>query len=380
MTEIEVKDKEKVEDSTDDKSKPDEGGDDAGEKKDEFDINKFNSPEKGEKEEEGDKSSSDDSTKNKEPESKGEAGDDSSSEKGEGKEKEKEGELSWDVFSEPESKSESEGSKTDSKEDKGKGEKVPEPSQNGEAEKAILDKISAELGVSGSNVDDIVKQLKEKQVAVSAPDTDKTKEFRSLLSLKDEDLIKEDAKSQGFTDEEQDEYLEKLVDNGTIKFEAKKLRGGINNAIKTEESLAAQSIQQQSEAQKKEAEESRQKLEEHLSKTEEVLGIKMAKDDEGLEKVRKEHFNYITSGQFFKEVTDDEASVSEAAFLWKNRNNIAKALKTKGYEKGKADILNELKNPDMGEKGTGVSESSDNGEFKPGKFMDDGGKMDTKST
>ncbi len=241
-----------------------------------------------------------------------------------------------------------------------------------------------ELGINASSVQEFKDKLieleelnekleKELEVAKSsAPISQGTNEVIQKLtdfnSKSDEDLIRLDLKKNGFSDEDIQESIDTYIDNGLLKIEAKKIRNTIEKAIKVEQEKLTQANIQSSAMQKKEHEESVKALTEHISKTETMFGLKIAKDQESLKKVQAEHTKYITSGKYLSEITESSQNIAESAWLWKNRHVFSKALINKGVQQGKEEILKDLGNPEVAGVQRFKGPSSNDG-FDPKAFV-----------
>lgn len=243
-----------------------------------------------------------------------------------------------------------------------------------------------ELGINASNVkefkeklieleDENEKLFKELEEARKAPISSGTNEviqkLSDLNSKSDEDLIRLDLKKNGFSDDDIQESIDTYIDNGLLKIEAKKIRNTINKAITVEQEKLTQTNAQSGAMQKKEQEESVKALSEHISKTETMFGLKIAKDSESLAKVQKEHTKYITSGKYLSEITESSQNIAESAWLWKNRHVFTKAMINKGVQQGKEELLKDLGNPEVSDikryKGPGKDDGFDPKAFVYGK-------------
>lgn len=276
--------------------------------------------------------------------------------------------FSWDLFDEK--------PKEPSKEEPAKeAESEAQVATGGDTSKAAsgkseLAKVAEAFDIQADSVDDIITGLKKQIASVKpAPETETIKTLNSLLSLKDKDLITEDLKSSGFSDEEITEYLEKLEDNDNLRFEAKKLRNNIKNTISNEEQKAKKDIKLQEEARKQELESNQVELKKYINDNDEVLGIKMTTDADKLKSMKDGHYEYITSGQFFGEVTESHKNLSEAAWVWKNREKLVQIAKNKGFEEGKESVINDLKNPDLGDGANHIPDGKEDKDFNPAKFI-----------
>ena len=185
-----------------------------------------------------------------------------------------------------------------------------------------------------------------------------------LKSLEDEALVRKELEARGFTSDEVEDEIDIMIENNTIRSEARKVRKDLDVVIANETQQIVNQSQTADATQQAEIEAAQRELEEHMSKTTEMFGGKINKTQQ------QEHVKYISDGNFFDDVTATPKNMAEAAWLWKYRNQILKGMRTKGVEDGKAAILDRMTNPE-------ASRSShipdpDTGEFNPTRFLDSG--------
>ena len=202
---------------------------------------------------------------------------------------------------------------------------------------------------------------------------DKIERLSNLKSKSDEELIRLDLKSQGFTDEDINEAVDAYIDSNLLKIEGKKIRNTIDKTIATEQDTLTKSKVESEAMSKKQYEDSVKSLTEHIGKTETMFGLKIAKDEESLGKVRKGHLSYITSGNYLNDITKDNQSMIESAWLWKNKDTILKAFKNAGIQKGKEEILNDIKEVEVSNTQRFKGPESSDG-FNPKDFVFGTGK------
>jgi len=191
--------------------------------------------------------------------------------------------------------------------------------------------------------------------------------LQGYLKLDDKELLQKDLEAQGFKGDQLQEAIDTLQDNGMLKVEATKVRNAINGSIENERSAITQGARDEDAKQLKEREESVKALNTYISNQTEMFGFKMAKDEETLGKVRDSHHKYITSGNFLKDITKNNESLAESAWLWKNRETLLKAARNGGLQQGRSEILNDMHNPDT-DKGKGFVSPDGKGEFNVSQF------------
>jgi len=112
------------------------------------------------------------------------------------------------------------------------------------------------------------------------------------------------------------------------------------------------------------------RFKEEMDKHEEIFGFKISNKPENVQKVRDEHYKYVTSGAFLQDIVKDDKSLMEASYLWKNREILMKALVNKGVNTGKKEILDKIKQPEIPGTTRILSPNSDDKpEFNVDKFL-----------
>lgn len=223
--------------------------------------------------------------------------------------------------------------------------------------------IAEEAGINAEDYETFIDTLKnQKQLAQKGATSDSLDNLKKFKSLDDEELMRQELKAKGYKDDEVEDEIDILVENGTIRSEARKVRKDIDVVIDQESSKVANSQSQADAKHEAEAEEARIELNEYMSKTSEMFGGKINDSQ------RDEHIEYISNGNFFDEIGESVDNVAQAAWLWKYRGQIEKAFRSSGFEKGKAKILNELVHPETN-KNTRIPDP-ETGEFNPTRFTD----------
>ncbi len=234
------------------------------------------------------------------------------------------------------------------------------------------------IGIDGvKNQEDFNKKMdewksleaKSKENALKNTTSDKINKLQKFLNLDDRDLLKKDLELQGFSEEKLNEAIGTYEYNNTVAIEAQKIRNTLNKAIKNEKYKEIEGRKQADAKQEAERLKSISELKDHLNNTETMFGFKMAKDSEGLEKARSEHFEYITSGSFLNNIMNSNSNLTEAAWLWKNKDTILKAMKNKGYQNGKKEILDNIQMPEIPGTTRILDPTGKTNDFNPNAFM-----------
>ena len=246
--------------------------------------------------------------------------------------------------------------------------------------KEQFESFAEEIGITVKTPEEFVKAIKEiekennelkdklEKSSTGNVENEVVSKLKKLQGKSDEELIRMDLKKQGFSDDEIEESVDTYIDSNLLKIEAKKIRNTIDRVINNEIKKTQEEAQKSEAMRKKEAEESVKALSEHIKGTDTMFGFKIAKDDVSLAKVQKKHIEYITSGNFLGDISKDEKSVTEAAWLWKNKDTLFAALKNSGSQKAKEEILNDLSNPEVSGTKRIKGPNSDDG-FDPRKFV-----------
>ena len=234
--------------------------------------------------------------------------------------------------------------------------------------------FASELGIKATSLSELKEamlkletennQLKESGGTVT---NEKINSLQGYLKLDNKELLQKDLEAQGFRGDKLQETLDTLQDNGMLEIEATKVRNAINGAITKEQTSITQESKNADAKRQADRDESVKELQTYLSSQTDMFGFKMAKDEESLGKVRDGHHKYITSGSFLKDITKNNESLAESAWLWRNRETLLKAARNNGLQQGRSEVLNDLGNPDTGGGGK-FADPSGKGEFDPSKF------------
>lgn len=236
--------------------------------------------------------------------------------------------------------------------------------------------LAEEMGLSATSKEEFKTQLQELEAEnkrlreghTGGFENDKTKRLSDLKAKTDEELVRLDLQKQGFNEDEISNAIDTYTDNGTIGIESMKIRKTIDRAINNEKNISIQNAKTEEAKLSQEREESIESLKGYMNEQTEMFGMKMAKDEVSLGKVQKAHTKYITSGKFMSEITESNEAISQASWMWKNRDVIFKALTSKGLNQGKKDILDDIGNIEVSSKG-GFVDPGGESDFDANKFM-----------
>jgi hypothetical protein len=231
--------------------------------------------------------------------------------------------------------------------------------------------IKSKTGLDFESEEELIEQInglkKEREALTNQSATSEViQNLEKALKSDDEGIVRQELKGSGFSEEEVNEAIDTYKDNGTLKIEAKKIRVNINKFITSERGRIIQEANEAEAKQLQDAKEDQKALKAYVNGTDQMFGLRMSKDDSKLQGVRDGHIKYITSGKFVAEISADEKSVAEAAWLWRNREVLLNSFKNQGKSQGKREILNELEQPEAPRKNRIHSEEKKG--FDPGSF------------
>jgi len=195
-------------------------------------------------------------------------------------------------------------------------------------------RVAAELGLdSGSTKEEIKQALKNKEEAV-----------------KEEETVDEFAKLQ--------EILR--LDDKSIMVEELKVKNDIRKHIVDQEAQAKAKEEADQKEKAKQVEENKLALQKTIKEREDFYGYNLGKEQ------KKEVYNYITSGEFYKDLSASHEEVFEQAMFKLFKERVFDLQSKKGYEDGKCQILDNITSPDLGRKSKPRPMSSKG--FDPSQF------------
>jgi len=221
------------------------------------------------------------------------------------------------------------------------------------------DEVAEQLGLEGSSKEDIVKALNSKNEPEVKNDT--TTKYEGYLQLTDRELLGADMKATGMDEYDVDDSLDRMEDSGMLKHEALKIRKQLRNAIRTEKQSVKKKKDSEDVEKTQSQDQARKDLQVELKGFKNYLGGKVTVEQ------RKDLYKYITTGNFNEDIYKSHANVAEAAFLWKNRSQLQKMLKSQGFEDGKGSVLDNLSN--RGGRGNSKPKRNTGSGFDASAFM-----------
>ena len=255
----------------------------------------------------------------------------------------------WDDIDEDESSDKGEGG----------GEKSETKSEEKPNENKEWWQIAAEkVGKEAKSEDEFLESLKKtetKEIFVDEKDPE-IRKLKNYTRMSDEDLVREDKKARGWDDEKIDRYIEKNKDG--LEFQAEDIRSELKAVIKNrQQAIEAEGIKKQRE-QADRVTNLQKNAKEYLSKTTEVLGFKVGKDEAATQKWQKGMETYLTNNGIFKDIDSivndavegkPERLIELAQFI-KAKDGIAKGLMQKGKSQEAKKFLEDLQNSGQDDK------------------------------
>jgi len=208
-------------------------------------------------------------------------------------------------------------------------------------------RIAAQLGLDGKSTKEEIQEAlkaaetKKEDEQKDAP-SNEFDQMNSLLKLDDKGLMVEELKARGFADAEVEDYIDRLEDAGTLKYEALKVRNDIRKHVVDSEAKAKEEAKIAEEQKAKQIEENKVALQKTIKEREDFYGYNLGKEQ------KKEVYKYITSGDFYKDLSSSHEEVFEQAMFKLFKERVMSLQSKKGYEDGKSQILDNITSPDLG--------------------------------
>ena len=274
--------------------------------------------------------------------------------------KEDDGSFKWDDI-ETESKEEVKEEEDDDW-DAGDDEvTVSETSEDVPVQEEKLDwkKIGKELGINSDSKEDIINAVNATNPGVN---TESIIQFQKFLSMDDRQLLGEEMKADGMTQEDVDDVLDKMEDSGVMKREAHKIRKQLEQAIENEKQSSNELSQKEQQERLSQANNAKKELQSHLKKMDRFMGGKITKDQ------ARKAYSYITSGKMSQDIWKSHDNASEVAMFMLFKDKFMKILRAQGLEDGKASVFNKITSTNLNRNSEPNFKVKDTG-FDPKAFM-----------
>lgn len=255
----------------------------------------------------------------------------------------------WDDIDEDESSDKGEGEK-----EKSETKSEEKPNENKEWWQIAAEKV----GKEAKSEDEFLESLKKtetKEIFVDEKDPE-IRKLKNYTRMSDEDLVREDKKAREWSEDKIDRYIEQNKAN--LEFQAEDIRSELKAVIKNrQQAIEAEGIKKQRE-QADRVTNLQKNAKEYLSKTTEVLGFKVGKDEAATQKWQKGMETYLTNNGIFKDIDSivndavegkPERLIELAQFI-KAKDGIAKGLMQKGKSQEAKKFLEDLQNSGQDDK------------------------------
>lgn len=257
----------------------------------------------------------------------------------------------WD-FEEP-------GTETQNTQEAPAAEEAPKNAVNGN--EVDWGGIAKELGLEEAvTKEDIIAKLQEKSQPAPVENTGRWDE---LLGMSDRDLVNEQLKLEGYSEDEAEDYLDRLLDNGELKHRARSLRNSIKREKENEAKEAKRQAEIDKETRAKKVEENKKALQETIKSRTDFEGYQLSRED------KQKVYSYITGGDFYKELSNSHEAVFELAMYKLFKEPMLKLQSNRGYEDGKSQILDNITSPDLGR--TSKPRPAPGAGFDPKRFVNE---------
>jgi hypothetical protein len=260
------------------------------------------------------------------------------------------------------------------------------PESDEDIDKDAWKTLATEIGVteikSKEELVDILKkerdQIKQLQQEVevlknSTQVGERVARLDYLMKLTDEELVKEELKAQGFEGDELEEEFEALVDGGDLSSEARMIRRDLKGARKNAITNAAQEREEAEAAHRKEVETFQKGVWDALSKTDTLLGVKIARTPEEAKRIIGKAFDKYKSGTFAQELTGSFETLAEIILFRELKAEVERRLISKGANgERKRVVVDNLGNAQSAKRGGQVPPRQRRAEedaFDPKKFL-----------
>ena len=233
-----------------------------------------------------------------------------------------------------------------------------------------------ELGIEAESIDDIknalekiTKENKElKEAGIPKESNKKVEDLENFSKLDDESLVRKSYEADGLTGEKLENVIDRLLDSGMMDIEALKIRNNIDKAIQGERLNIEEAKKSEVAKQQQERQDAVESFSKFMQSTDTLFDFKLTGNPDNLPNVRKNHIEYVTSGKYISEITSDEKSLAESAWLWRNRETLKKAMINNGRQNGRKEILDQINKPESS-KPQRFTNPQNPGEFNPKEFM-----------
>ena len=234
---------------------------------------------------------------------------------------------------------------TEEEEDGWSWEKKEKEETNESGDEINWDLVSKQLGMEGASKDEIresLNALKNKQEEPQ-PEEVSNEQIRTLetyLSFSNKDLVIEELKADGLTDDEIDDTVDKMMKNGMIALKGREIKRTIKNAIKQQRQDLVRETKQTKEEQNRRVQEARKGLQKQFKNMDRFMGGKITKQ-------QKEEAYRFAVNSMSKELWSDHANVADVAMFMLYKDQIKDILRSQGRNEGSKSLMDKIQSPSL---------------------------------
>ena len=222
-------------------------------------------------------------------------------------------------------------------------------------------KVAEALGKKAGSKEDF-EALFDTPFTPQAEETEASAQVKEFLGLSDRDLVTQEMKADGMSEDDIMEVIDKMEDTGGLKREAFRIRKQLNQFLEQQKIQALNEAANADKTRKERVEGNKKELQSHLKGMKEFMGGRVNKKD------LQEVYKYIVSGNMAEDVWKNHGNAAEIAMFMLYKDKFTKILRNQGREEGKAGILDSISSPELrtGTKSTYKPKSKG---FDPVAFM-----------
>ena len=202
-------------------------------------------------------------------------------------------------------------------------------------------KVSNQLGLEGASKDEIRSALNAmKGNEPELPSSPQIETLENYLTYSNKELVIEELKADGLSDDEVDDTIDKMQRNGMIAIKGREIKRTIKNAVKQQKN-ALYSQRQENVAQKdKIVREAREGLQGHLKDMDRFMGGKVTK------KQKEEVYRFATK-DMANELWSSHANVADVAMFLLYKDQIKDILRSQGRNEGSKSLMDKIQSPSL---------------------------------
>jgi len=213
---------------------------------------------------------------------------------------------------------------------------------NNPEENIDWEKVSKQLGLEGASKNEIKSALDAMKgdEQSSEPTSPQIETLENYLTYSNKELVIEELKADGLSNDEIDDSIDKMQRNGMIAIKGREIKRTIKNAVKQQKN-ALYNQQQENVAQRdKIVREAREGLQGHLKDMDRFMGGKVTK------KQKEEVYRFATK-DMAKELWSSHANVADVAMFLLYKDQIKDILRSQGRNEGSKSLMDKIQSPSL---------------------------------